>query len=58
MHGASGVVAYQASQALRETAGMLASFADITEQMRLPLTPCSAAARRAVDEALEIAGLV
>lgn len=33
-------------------------FADITEQMRLPLTPCSAAARRAVDEALEIAGLV
>ncbi len=33
-------------------------FADITEDMRLPLTPCSAASRKAVDEALIIAGLI
>jgi hypothetical protein len=26
--------------------------------MRLPLTPCSAAARKLVDEALEVAGLL
>lgn len=32
--------------------------ADITEDMRLPLTPCSAASRKAVDEALIIAGLI
>jgi 4-hydroxy-tetrahydrodipicolinate synthase len=32
-------------------------FPDITEEMRLPLTPCSSEARHAVDEALEIAGL-
>jgi len=30
----------------------------LTEDLRLPLTPCSAAARKAVDEALEHAGLV
>jgi 4-hydroxy-tetrahydrodipicolinate synthase len=30
---------------------------DVTEDMRLPLTPCSAASRKAVDEALAIAGL-
>lgn len=30
----------------------------LTEELRLPLTPCSAAARKAVDEALEHAGLV
>jgi 4-hydroxy-tetrahydrodipicolinate synthase len=33
-------------------------FEDISEDMRLPLTPCSAASRKAVDEALEIAGLI
>jgi 4-hydroxy-tetrahydrodipicolinate synthase len=33
-------------------------FPDITEEMRLPLTPCSSEARHAVDEALEIAGLI
>lgn len=33
-------------------------FADISEDMRLPLTPCSAASRKAVDEALIIAGLI
>jgi 4-hydroxy-tetrahydrodipicolinate synthase len=33
-------------------------FPDITEEMRLPLTPCSAASRKAVDEALESAGLL
>jgi 4-hydroxy-tetrahydrodipicolinate synthase len=32
-------------------------FEDVTEDMRLPLTPCSAASRKAVDEALAIAGL-
>jgi 4-hydroxy-tetrahydrodipicolinate synthase len=32
-------------------------FSDITEEMRLPLTPCSAASRKAVDDALAIAGL-
>ena len=31
---------------------------NVTEEMRLPLTPCSAAARKAVDEALVIAGLI
>jgi 4-hydroxy-tetrahydrodipicolinate synthase len=33
-------------------------FEDISEDMRLPLTPCSAASRKAVDEALAIAGLI
>ncbi len=33
-------------------------FDDITEDMRLPLTPCSASARKAVDDALQIAGLI
>jgi 4-hydroxy-tetrahydrodipicolinate synthase len=33
-------------------------FPDITEEMRLPLTPCSAAARAAVDAALDHAGLL
>ena len=33
-------------------------FADISEDMRLPLTPCSAASLKAVDEALIIAGLI
>ncbi len=33
-------------------------FEDITEDMRLPLTPCSPASRKAVDDALAIAGLV
>jgi 4-hydroxy-tetrahydrodipicolinate synthase len=33
-------------------------FEEITEDMRLPLTPCSPASRKAVDEALAIAGLV
>ncbi len=33
-------------------------FDDITEEMRLPLTPCSAESRKAVDAALEHAGLV
>ena len=32
-------------------------FEDITEDMRLPLTPCSAGSRKAVDDALLIAGL-
>ena len=32
-------------------------FEGISEEMRLPLTPCSAASRKAVDEALVIAGL-
>jgi 4-hydroxy-tetrahydrodipicolinate synthase len=32
-------------------------FSDITQEMRLPLTPCSAASRKAVDDALAIAGL-
>ncbi len=30
----------------------------LTEELRLPLTPCNAAARKAVDEALEHAGLI
>ena len=33
-------------------------FDDITEDMRLPLTACSTAARKAVDDALQIAGLI
>jgi 4-hydroxy-tetrahydrodipicolinate synthase len=33
-------------------------FDEISEEMRLPLTPCSAASRKAVDEALAIAGLI
>ena len=33
-------------------------FEGIGEEMRLPLTPCSAASRKAVDEALIIAGLI
>ena len=33
-------------------------FEDITEEMRLPMTACSAASRAAVDQALAIAGLV
>ena len=33
-------------------------FEDVTEEMRLPLTPCSAASREAVDDALAIAGLI
>ena len=33
-------------------------FEDVTEEMRLPLTPCSAASRKAVDDALAIAGLI
>jgi 4-hydroxy-tetrahydrodipicolinate synthase len=33
-------------------------FEDISEEMRLPLTPCSAVSRKAVDEALLIAELV
>lgn len=33
-------------------------FPDITEEMRLPLTPCSQGARAQVDAALEIAGLI
>jgi 4-hydroxy-tetrahydrodipicolinate synthase len=33
-------------------------FPDITEDVRLPMTPCSAVARKAVDDALEEAGLL
>ena len=33
-------------------------FENITEDMRLPLTACSTAARKAVDDALQIAGLI
>jgi 4-hydroxy-tetrahydrodipicolinate synthase len=33
-------------------------FDDITEDMRLPLTPCSPASRKAVDDALAFAGLI
>lgn len=33
-------------------------FPDVTEELRLPMTPCSAASRKQVDEALAIAGLV
>ncbi len=33
-------------------------FEGVTEEMRLPLTPCSAASRKAVDDALAIAGLI
>jgi 4-hydroxy-tetrahydrodipicolinate synthase len=33
-------------------------FPDFREDMRLPLTPCSDASRKAVDAALEVAGLI
>jgi 4-hydroxy-tetrahydrodipicolinate synthase len=33
-------------------------FPDITEELRLPMMPCSEAARKAVDAALEVAGLL
>ena len=33
-------------------------FAGVTEELRLPLTPCSPAARKAVDDALAHAGLI
>ena len=33
-------------------------FAGVTEELRLPLTPCSPAARKAVDDALANAGLI
>ena len=32
--------------------------ADVTDELRLPMTPPSEASRKAVDDALEIAGLI
>ncbi len=38
--------------------GLTRVFEGITEELRLPMTPCSETARRAVDDALETAGLI
>lgn len=38
--------------------GLTRVFENITEELRLPMTPCSETARRAVDDALATAGLI